>query len=560
ISLKASVVCGIIVFILLTISSVISIRLQLSMSKLIISEFEQSETKSLEEDSTKLNQSLMNNLDVNLEICRSITQNFLYNVDAVGLSLLLQNYMKIDGITAITVMDGSDKPFGAAWKDPDVITGASIPESIQLDESLSIVGDAVHESEKVGTVRFYFTKDLINKQIENRHRQTQDSIAQFNDLFDKSIQESVTYQIILSAFIVIALILTIIICLQIIVTKPINSSVEMVKDIAQGEGDLTRRLVISNNDEIGDLSGWFNIFVEKLQGLIRNVSSDAVVLNSSAGELSQISASMSGRVVSLSDRSRSVASAAEEMSTNMASVASACEEATANINIVAVAAEQMTSTIKEIAGSSEKARNITSEAVKKSVDALQRVNTLGQAARDISKVTEVITEISGQTNLLALNATIEAARAGEAGKGFAVVANEIKELAKQTAGATLEIKDRINNIQSSTEASITQINEISQVIGEVSDIINNIASAMEEQSSATREIAENVSQASFGIKDVNQSVAQSASVSEEIAKDIAQMDKYTSEISQSGNQLDLRANELSTLATKLKSMMSKFKF
>lgn len=123
------------------------------------------------------------------------------------------------------------------------------------------------------------------------------------------------------------------------------------------------------------------------------------------------------------------------------------EEATTNINMIASAAEEMTATIAEIAQNSEKGNAIVGRAVSQAQVVSAKVGELGHAAQQIGKVTETITEISEQTNLLALNATIEAARAGEAGKGFAVVANEIKELAKQTALATEEIKSQISSIQ-----------------------------------------------------------------------------------------------------------------
>ncbi|MBF0302677.1 MAG: methyl-accepting chemotaxis protein [Desulfamplus sp.] len=559
ISFKASVACSIIVLLLLTISSAISIKLQLSVPELIISTFEHSQKKSLEEDSAKLEQSLMNNLNANLEICQSVASGFLYNWQPDSLPSLLKSCMKIDVITAIKVIDGKGKPFGASWRNPDITTGSKIPEQIKLDESLSIVGDALYENDKVGSVRIYFNKDNINQQIDSRKEKTKQAIEQFHALFNTSINKSITSQVIISALIVIALIFTTVICLNIIVSKPIKASAEMVKDIAQGEGDLTRRLLVKDNDEIGDLSGWFNMFLEKLQALIKNVSKDAQTVNISANELSKISASMSERVSNLSAKSRVVAQAAEEMSSNMASVASASEQATTNINVVAVAAEEMTNTIDEIAKNSEQARNITSEAVKKSSQALEQVNTLDYSAKDITRVTEVITEISSQINLLALNANIEAARAGEAGKGFAVVANEIKELAEQTSKATLEIKDKINNIQNATDTSIEQISEISKIIDKVSDITNNIASSMEEQSTATKEIAQNVSQASLGLQEVNENVVQSSSVSESIAKDIFEVDKYTCEISDSVVNLDSRANELLKIASELKSMMGKFK-
>ena len=117
------------------------------------------------------------------------------------------------------------------------------------------------------------------------------------------------------------------------------------------------------------------------------------------------------------------------------------------------------------------------------------------------QVTETITDISAQTNLLALNATIEAARAGEAGKGFAVVANEIKELARQTATATQDIRAKIDAIRASTTTAINDIERIAEVIRNVNEIVPQMAAAIEEQSAVTKDVAENIAQATAGVAD-----------------------------------------------------------
>jgi methyl-accepting chemotaxis protein len=170
-----------------------------------------------------------------------------------------------------------------------------------------------------------------------------------------------------------------------------------------------------------------------------------------------------------------------------------------------------------------------------------------------------ITEISEQVNLLALNATIEAARAGEAGKGFAVVANEIKELAKQTSTATLEIKEKIANIQGSTDGAVKGINDITDVINRVNDIVGTIATSVEEQSAATREIATNIAQASQGIQEVNENVNQSSTVAAKITRDIAMVNQGSSEIASGSDQVMASAENLKRMATELNSIVGSFK-
>ena len=343
------------------------------------------------------------------------------------------------------------------------------------------------------------------------------------------------------------------------ITIPIKHAGEMLKDIAQGEGDLTKRLKVETKDEVGEMAEWFNKFIETIQKIIKDVAQNANQVREASVELSEISKQMTSGAEQTSEKANVVAAAGEEMSSNMSSVAAATEEAATNVNMVATAAEQMITTINEIAQNSEKASNITGEAVAQTQSASNKVNELGSAANEIGKVVETITEISEQVNLLALNATIEAARAGEAGKGFAVVANEIKDLAKQTAEATQEIKGKIGAIQDSTGTTVSEIGQILKVINDVNDIVSSIATAVEEQSVTTKEIAENVVQASQGIQEVNENVAQSSIVAGDIAKDIENVNQASGEMSNSSNHVNMSAEALARLSEKLNEMVGKFK-
>lgn len=344
-----------------------------------------------------------------------------------------------------------------------------------------------------------------------------------------------------------------------VIIKPVMEVSDGLKQIAEGDADLRRRLKIKSDDEIGALALFFNQFMEKLQTLIANAKQNASSINQSSLTLTDLSSKMSKGAGTMSQTASTVAAGAEEMNTNVSSIVEAMNHASDNVNLVAAAAEEMTATINEIAHNSEKARSITSGAVTDAKKASTQMKSLGYAAQDIGQVTDVINDISDQTNLLALNATIEAARAGEAGKGFAVVANEIKELAKQSAEATNEIRSKIQAIQSSTEDAVSSIVRIAEVITTVDEIVSSIAAAVEEQSATTKDIAKNVSLLSSGVSEVNERLNQGSIVINEITREISDVSHVAGDFSSSSSQINSSAETLTSLAAKLDDIVGKFR-
>ena len=358
---------------------------------------------------------------------------------------------------------------------------------------------------------------------------------------------------------VILLIIIFLFIINRLIIKPLNTVVDGMEDVATGEADLTQRFEIKTRDELGQLATWFNAFIERLNNIVVDIGMNIQTVMAASREQLSLSEQMSDGADKLSGMANSAATASEEMSSNMDSVAAASEQASTNIGMVTDSASQMKTTLGEVATNCERARTISDDAAVRADKASQRVKFLGKAAKGISEVTEVITEIASQTNLLALNATIEAARAGEAGKGFAVVAGEIKSLAEQTAQATKDIKEKVAGIQNSTEDTVQDVTKISAVISDVNEIVTTIAAAIEEQSASATEVAQNIEQASTGIGEVNENVAQSSQVSSEIAKDISGVNSVAEDMSQKSTQMKQSAMDLSGLSSKLEDMISIFK-
>jgi methyl-accepting chemotaxis protein len=345
------------------------------------------------------------------------------------------------------------------------------------------------------------------------------------------------------------------------VLDPLALVVARLKVIS--EGNLTNvnlpEALLARKDELGELANTTKTMNDNLRKLVGGIAEGVHTLASSATELTAISKQTASGAATMAQQADAVAAAAEEASAATMSIASGMEQSSSSLSSVASATEEMSVTVGDISSNTSRARAISEQATSQALTIADQMQKLGQAAQEIGNVTETITNISAQTNLLALNATIEAARAGSAGKGFAVVANEIKELAKQTADATLDIKARIAGIQSSTGTAISDIGQITNVIRDVGGIVASIAAAIEEQATVTKDVAGNIAQASIGVREANEHVSQTATVSQGIAHDISGLTMTVTEMRRGGEQVQSSATELSVLAERLGSQVAQFK-
>jgi methyl-accepting chemotaxis protein len=317
------------------------------------------------------------------------------------------------------------------------------------------------------------------------------------------------------------------------VTRPIEGVAAMLKDIASGEGDLTRRLEYNREDELGALAGWFNRFLDKLQPTIADVKRSVQDARTSADQSAAIATQTSAGMQQQFREVDQVATASQEMSATAQDVARNAAQAAEAARGADQASHEGLSVIDHTTRSID---SLASELNK----AMTRVESLAASSEQIGSVLEVIRAIAEQTNLLALNAAIEAARAGEAGRGFAVVADEVRSLARRTQESIEEIRQVIERLQSGTrevvtamqgshsqaqgsvgqvENAVAALRKIGDAVAVISDMNLQIASAAEEQSAVAEEINRNVA----GIRDVTESLSGQADESARVSQALNQL-------------------------------------
>ncbi|MCD5354110.1 methyl-accepting chemotaxis protein [Kineosporia mesophila] len=258
--------------------------------------------------------------------------------------------------------------------------------------------------------------------------------------------------------------------------------------------------VTEGTDEIGTMSAALNTAVGEIRSLLSDMARTATGVARAADQVTSVGDEVAGAADAVAARTTHVATEADDVARTMATMETGSNE--------------MSAAIGEIARNATQAASVAQETVQRTEQARAVINRLGNSSAQIVDVIEVINAIAGQTNLLALNATIEAARAGEVGKGFAVVANEVKELARQTAEATVDVTTRVNAIKTDTDDAVAAIVAIGDAIERVSSFQEAIAGAVEEQSSVTSEMSRSVhlvtaggTQISAGIGEVKDTVA-----------------------------------------------------
>jgi methyl-accepting chemotaxis protein len=329
------------------------------------------------------------------------------------------------------------------------------------------------------------------------------------------------------------------------VVGPIKAAGQLLKEIAEGDGDLTVRLPVKSSDEVGVLAGNFNHFMDNLHALIAQVIIATDQLQQSNSSLVAITDRTNKGVASQLAETEQIAAAIEEMSATVQEVARSAERASES----AASADQDSAEGNRVVGETITAINTLADEVERSASVIASVKSDSQ---NIGSVLDVIKGIAEQTNLLALNAAIEAARAGEQGRGFAVVADEVRTLAKRTQESTSEIEALVDALQTSAQQAV---NVMTHSCGLAKGTVQQAHSAGESLDAITKAVAT--------ISSMNTQIASAAqeqgAVADEISRNICNITDISEQTAASAGESGRANSELFTLGQELQQLMSRFK-
>jgi methyl-accepting chemotaxis protein WspA len=482
----------------------------------------------IDERASQEKSALHQNVQFNTEILSGIGATYLYNLDQDGLKQSLKPYMNYREIVAIKVLDEKGKPFAAAWRDPGVTIGDSLPRDLKMDDRLSISVDCLHNAKKIGSFQVYYTDSILKERINHLKKGASRETKAFKNASRSELNRAIISQTIGVFVILLALVASLIFFLRALVLKPLKAVSEVARKLS--DFNLAVSINATTEDEIGELLRAIDGMATSFRQVVGQVQRSGIQVTSSSTEL---------------------AATAKEQETTMANQVESTNRVAKSVEQISEVATQLVETVEQVASMSQETAGFATkgqtdlarmeaamrnmEAASKSISG--RLEAINEKAENITNVVTTITKVADQTNLLSLNAAIEAEKAGEYGRGFNVVAREIRRLADQTAVATLDIDQMVQEMQSAVSAGvmemdkfIAEVNHSAEDVGRISVQLariieqvqtltpnfENVNVAMGHQSESARKINDSIANLSEEIQAVTESLRESFSAIEQL--------------------------------------------
>ncbi|AGN38576.1 methyl-accepting chemotaxis protein [Bacillus paralicheniformis] len=439
---------------------------------------------------------------------------------------------------------------------------------IQSYASSSKKAESIHFGEE-RTLRKEVLDPSVNQLVESLEQEVEDLKAEIsaNGTMSEWVIITVT-----AVSAIVGIVLSLLLLKSILV--PLRSLNQQLGDIAHGEADLTKKVIVKNKDEFGQLANSFNAFVQSLTQIVKQISSSSEQVAASSEQLSASAEESKSTSELISEEMQAIADSNMTQSEMTEQSSESIHELLDRLSSVA----SNTGSIADLSSSMRDKAEIGSESVHKMLEQMNFIDksvdsagsgleALVSSTAEISNISSLITDISEQTNLLALNAAIEAARAGEQGKGFAVVAEEVRKLADETNKSANHIQSLVTTIQNESVETVNNIKVVQENVSsgialsqETTGNFNEILNLVEQVASQIQEVAASTQQLTSGVEMVQNTIQTLASGSQETSAGTKAVASSTQEQLASMEEISYAAESLSQLAEELQTVINRFKY